>query len=103
MGFGDNILHNVQENALNKVPGNDVPQWAYGTFVWTCGVEGRRGDGYLLSESKVIPELYAIHEELGMPFCVYGDLAYRIGLYVQCAFKRPSSEGYPWDMLNTML
>ena len=32
-------------------------------------VNGRRGDGYLLKESKAIPELHAIHEELRIPFC----------------------------------
>ena len=51
-------------------------------------VEGRRGDGYMLTQSNVIPKLRSIHLESGMPYCVYGDPAYSIGLYVQCAYRR---------------
>ena len=58
-------------------------------------VEGRRGDGHLLTESKLIPEMRRIHEETGVAYCVYGDPAYRLGTYVQCAFSRSPGARLP--------
>jgi len=41
----------------------------------------------MLTASRLVAHLRDIHQELGTPYCANGDLAYQLGLVMQCGFK----------------
>lgn len=51
-------------------------------------LEGKRHDSFMLAQSGLLHQLQThCFTNKGLPFCLYGDLAYPLRLYLQAPFR----------------